>query len=109
MGPVVMQNNWTCCDTLLIMLSGDPLGDIFRSLPRPILYGILTGIALAHFSGVAVPQLQWIDPMEYDQRWVEIAKYSRAVIVLMPAPVGFAVFAFFLAMNVVAALRGQGK
>ncbi len=91
------------------MLSGDPLGEIFRSLPRPILYGILTGIALAHFSGVAAPQLEWIDATEHGPRWVDFAKYSRAVIVLMPAPAGVLVFAVYLVFSVVAAFRGPRK
>ena len=89
------------------MLSGDPLGDIYRSLPRPLLNGILTGIALAIFSGIAAPQLQWIDAMEHGPRWAAFAKNSRAVIVLMPAPAGVLVFAIYLVIDVVAAFRAQ--
>ena len=77
------------------MLSGEFLGNIFKSLPRPILYGILTAIALAHFGDVATPQLGSITEDEHGKFVSAMAKYLRVGIALMPTPIGFAVFVYY--------------
>ena len=87
------------------MLSGDPLGAIIRFLPRPIFFGILTGIGLAYFASIALPLLQSLTEAEYGSTVAALAKFLGAGIALMPAPSGFVVFVVYLIKDVLAASR----
>ena len=97
------------CDTLEGMLSGDPLGAIFRSLPRPILFGLLTGIGLAYFGNIATPQLTALIDEGHGPIVTGIAKNLRVGIALMPTPAGFLVYAIFQVIDAVAASRPQER
>lgn len=67
---------------------------LLRALPRPLFFGIGTGLALALFAKLALPPLQSI----VDDGWplAIVAKYLGAAIALMPAPGGSIVFLFYL-------------
>ena len=64
-----------------------------RILPKPILFGIITGMGLALFAKFALPPLRSI----VDAGWpfATTAEYLGAGIALMPAPGGFIVFLFY--------------
>ena len=65
-----------------------------RILPKPIFFGIVTGIGLALFARFALPPLLSI--VDADWPFANAAKYLGAAIALMPAPSGVMVFLFYL-------------
>ena len=89
------------------MLSGDPLGNIIRSLPRPILFGILTSYALGHVAGVTLPPLESLSEEEFGSIVSTVTKIFRAGIAIMPTPGGLLVFGVYLFKDFRGASRAQ--
>ena len=67
---------------------------LLRALPKPILFGIGTGIGLALFAKLALPPLQSIVGLGWP--FAAVAEYLGAAIALMPTPGGIIVFLFYL-------------
>ena len=90
------------------MQSLDRLADLLTSLPKPILWGILTAYALAHVAGAALPPIETISAPEYGPRWVAAAKNLRAVIAFSPTPAGVIVSVIYAFLEYRAARRNRG-
>ncbi len=76
------------------MESGKAWLEILRLLPKPLCYGIGTGLMLALFAWVASPPLERVEDVH---PIVNVAATTlRVVIAIMPYPKGLIVFDFYL-------------
>ena len=81
--------------------------ELLRLLPRPLCYGIGTGIMLAIFARIALPPLERVEDVS---PIVEFAATTlRVVIAFMPYPKGLIVFGFYLHREYRAARRGYDQ
>ena len=67
---------------------------LLRALPRPLFFGITTGIALALFARLALPPLESIVAAGWP--FATAAKYLGSAIAFMPAPGGITAGLFYL-------------
>ena len=76
------------------MESGRAWLDILRLLPKPLFYGIGTGMMLAIFAWIASPPLERVEDVHPIVNVVTTT--LRVVIAIMPYPKGLMVFGFYL-------------
>lgn len=67
---------------------------LIRTLPKPVFFGIATGVGLALFARMALPPLESV--MNYGPNVAAVAKIFGIVIAFMPAPGGFIAFLVYL-------------